>query len=113
MDAGVDRYFYSSSACVYPDYRQDSPEVPALREAELLKAVEGHWPVYPQTIQSLARTIDKMPANFAHVGMIQRILPGAKIVDVRRHPPASEPCSAPSPPGNAASPWSRSPLHRL
>lgn len=32
--------------------------------------------------------IDKMPNNFAHVGMIQLILPNAKIIDVRRHPMA-------------------------
>jgi tetratricopeptide (TPR) repeat protein len=30
--------------------------------------------------------IDKMPNNFAHVGMIQLILPNAKIIDARRHP---------------------------
>ncbi|MGV8942970.1 sulfotransferase [Thermomonas sp.] len=30
--------------------------------------------------------IDKMPNNFAHVGLIQLILPNAKIIDVRRHP---------------------------
>jgi len=30
--------------------------------------------------------IDKMPNNFAHVGMIQLILPNAKIIDTRRHP---------------------------
>ena len=30
--------------------------------------------------------VDKMPNNFAHVGLIQLILPNAKIVDVRRHP---------------------------
>ncbi len=30
--------------------------------------------------------IDKMPNNFAHIGMIQLVLPNAKIVDVRRHP---------------------------
>jgi tetratricopeptide (TPR) repeat protein len=30
--------------------------------------------------------IDKMPHNFQHVGLIQLILPNAKIVDVRRHP---------------------------
>jgi tetratricopeptide (TPR) repeat protein len=32
--------------------------------------------------------IDKMPNNFAHVGLIQTILPNAKIIDVRRHPMA-------------------------
>lgn len=30
--------------------------------------------------------IDKMPNNFAHVGLIQAILPNAKIIDARRHP---------------------------
>jgi hypothetical protein len=30
--------------------------------------------------------VDKMPNNFAHVGLIQLILPNARIVDVRRHP---------------------------
>jgi tetratricopeptide (TPR) repeat protein len=30
--------------------------------------------------------IDKMPQNFAHVGLIHLMLPNAKIVDARRHP---------------------------
>jgi cytochrome c-type biogenesis protein CcmH/NrfG len=30
--------------------------------------------------------IDKMPNNFAHLGLIHLILPNAKVVDVRRHP---------------------------
>jgi len=30
--------------------------------------------------------IDKMPNNFAHVGLIHLVLPNAKIVDARRHP---------------------------
>ena len=30
--------------------------------------------------------IDKMPNNFAHIGLIHLILPNAKIVDARRHP---------------------------
>ena len=30
--------------------------------------------------------IDKMPNNWAHVGLIQMILPNARIVDARRHP---------------------------
>jgi tetratricopeptide (TPR) repeat protein len=30
--------------------------------------------------------IDKMPNNWAHVGLIQLILPNARIVDARRHP---------------------------
>jgi tetratricopeptide (TPR) repeat protein len=32
--------------------------------------------------------VDKMPNNFAHVGLIRLALPNAKIVDVRRHPMA-------------------------
>ena len=35
------------------------------------------------------RFIDKMPNNFAHVGLIQLILPHAKIIDARRHPMAA------------------------
>ena len=30
--------------------------------------------------------IDKMPNNFAHIGLIHSILPNAKIIDARRHP---------------------------
>ena len=30
--------------------------------------------------------IDKMPNNFVHIGLIQLILPKAKIIDARRHP---------------------------
>jgi tetratricopeptide (TPR) repeat protein len=33
--------------------------------------------------------IDKMPNNFAHVGMIHLILPRARIIDARRHPLAT------------------------
>lgn len=32
--------------------------------------------------------IDKMPNNFRHIGLIQRMLPNAKIIDARRHPMA-------------------------
>jgi len=30
--------------------------------------------------------VDKMPDNFAHIGLIRLMLPQAKIIDVRRHP---------------------------
>jgi predicted Zn-dependent protease len=33
--------------------------------------------------------IDKMPHNFRHIGLIQLILPQAKIIDARRHPMAA------------------------
>jgi predicted Zn-dependent protease len=32
--------------------------------------------------------IDKMPNNFAHIGLLHLMLPNAKIIDVRRHPMA-------------------------
>ena len=32
--------------------------------------------------------IDKMPNNFRHIGLIQLILPNAKLIDARRHPMA-------------------------
>lgn len=32
--------------------------------------------------------VDKLPNNFAHIGLIHLILPNAKIIDVRRHPMA-------------------------
>jgi hypothetical protein len=33
-----------------------------------------------------AHFVDKMPNNFAHIGLIHLILPNAKILDARRHP---------------------------
>ncbi|MEG3153880.1 tetratricopeptide repeat-containing sulfotransferase family protein [Sphingomonas sp. RB1R13] len=36
-----------------------------------------------------ARFIDKMPNNFAHIGLIHLILPNATIIDARRHPMAN------------------------
>ncbi len=33
--------------------------------------------------------VDKMPNNFAHIGLIHQILPNAKIIDARRHPMAN------------------------
>jgi GDP-D-mannose 3',5'-epimerase len=38
-EAGVERYFYSSSACVYAAERQASPEVTALREQDAYPAM--------------------------------------------------------------------------
>jgi len=39
--AGVSRFLFSSSACVYPRYRQDTPDVIPLRE-------EDAWPADPE-----------------------------------------------------------------
>ena len=38
-DAGVERFFYSSSACVYPAERQSSPDVRPLAEADAYPAM--------------------------------------------------------------------------
>lgn len=38
--------------------------------------------------QGAPHFIDKMPNNFAHVGLIRLILPRARIIDARRHPMA-------------------------
>jgi nucleoside-diphosphate-sugar epimerase len=38
-EAGVDRYFYSSSACVYAAEHQTSPDVTALREEDAYPAM--------------------------------------------------------------------------
>lgn len=38
---GVKRFFYSSSACVYPEFKQTKVDVPALKE-------EDAWPAEPQ-----------------------------------------------------------------
>jgi GDP-D-mannose 3', 5'-epimerase len=39
--SGVQRYLYTSSACVYPEYRQETPDVTPLRE-------EDAYPAQPQ-----------------------------------------------------------------
>jgi nucleoside-diphosphate-sugar epimerase len=36
---GVERYFYASSACVYPDYRQRETDNPGLRESDAYPAM--------------------------------------------------------------------------
>ena len=47
----------------------------------------GRTRVYRKSARPLF--IDKMPNNFQHVGLIQLILPNARIVDARRHPLAT------------------------
>jgi nucleoside-diphosphate-sugar epimerase len=36
---GIERFFYSSSACIYPAYRQTTPDVPALKESDAYPAM--------------------------------------------------------------------------
>jgi predicted Zn-dependent protease len=40
----------------------------------------------PQRKSAAPFFIDKMPNNFAHLGLIQLLLPNARIIDARRHP---------------------------
>ncbi len=56
----------------------------AARLRELGERFIGQTRVYRKTDRPYF--IDKMPNNFLHVGMIQLILPNAKIIDARRHP---------------------------
>ncbi|RAK64789.1 tetratricopeptide repeat-containing sulfotransferase family protein [Phenylobacterium kunshanense] len=70
-----------SSGGVYPDMLSglEAKELEALGEEYLARA---------QVHRKLGRPyfIDKMPNNWAHVGLICLILPNAKIIDARRHP---------------------------
>jgi len=85
------------------------PDIPALAKS-LAVGAEAGGGRYPESVagldatrcrelgeQYLAQTriqrktaaphfIDKMPNNFAHIGLIQLILPHARIIDARRHP---------------------------
>ena len=65
----------------YPDVLAALPaaELAALGEEYLQRVA-----VYRKTPAPLF--IDKTPNNFAHIGLIQLILPNAKIIDARRHP---------------------------
>ena len=86
------------------------PDIPAI--AKTLSGVGGksHGSNYPEVLAALTaeecralgeqylsqtriqrksdapRFIDKMPNNFAHIGLIHLALPSAKIIDARRHP---------------------------
>ena len=64
------------------------PEALAALDAEACRALGAEYLQRTQGQRKLGRAyfIDKMPNNFAHVGMIQLILPNARIIDTRRHP---------------------------
>ena len=64
------------------------PQVLATLDAEALRSLGES---YLETTRfrrprRLPRFVDKNPYNFLHLGLLQLILPEAKIVDVRRHP---------------------------
>jgi predicted Zn-dependent protease len=86
------------------------PDIPALARSLTKEATQEGRARYPEPLASLdaaqSRTlgerylarsgiqrksaapyfIDKLPNNFSHLGLIQLILPHAKIIDARRHP---------------------------
>lgn len=64
------------------------PEILATQSAEQLRTL-GEQYIRGTRIHRKRATpffIDKMPNNFAHVGLIHLILPRARIIDARRHP---------------------------
>lgn len=89
---------------------QELPYIPALAArlgGPARREAEGAYPdvlavLSPQELSELGREylaharahrkldrplfIDKLPNNFAHIGLIHLILPNAKIIDARRHP---------------------------
>jgi tetratricopeptide (TPR) repeat protein len=70
------------------DPLRDYPESLAGLDGAALKGLgeEYLWRAATHRRTQRPLFIDKMPNNFAHVGLIHLVLPNAKIVDVRRHP---------------------------
>ena len=64
------------------------PEALAALTAGELRSLGEEYLGRTQVQRRLGRPlfIDKMPNNFAHLGLIHLILPGATIIDARRHP---------------------------
>jgi tetratricopeptide (TPR) repeat protein len=64
------------------------PEVLAELDAQQLRELGERYlnQTRVQRKTSAPFFIDKMPNNFAHVGLIHLILPNARIIDARRHP---------------------------
>jgi GDP-D-mannose 3',5'-epimerase len=44
----VKKYLYASSACVYPEFKQEETDVPALKE-------DDAWPARPQDMYGLEK----------------------------------------------------------
>jgi tetratricopeptide (TPR) repeat protein len=64
------------------------PEVLETLDPDACRALGEEYLERTRVQRKLGRPlfIDKMPNNFAHVGLIRLILPRAKIIDARRHP---------------------------
>lgn len=67
------------------------PEVLASLEPDEFRALGERYLASTRIYRKTGRPmfIDKMPNNFANIGLIQLMLPNARIVDARRHPLAS------------------------
>ncbi|MCC6918858.1 MAG: sulfotransferase [Alphaproteobacteria bacterium] len=68
--------------------RSAYPDMLAALEPQRLCAFGEDYIARTRVHRRLGRPhfIDKMPNNFAHVGLIHLILPNARIIDARRHP---------------------------
>ncbi|HEY2069973.1 MAG TPA: sulfotransferase [Rhizomicrobium sp.] len=66
------------------------PEIVETLSAGTLKETGETYLARAQVHRKLGRPffVDKMPHNFLHIGLIQLILPNAKIIDARRNPMA-------------------------
>jgi len=64
------------------------PEMLETLDADACRALGEEYLDRTRIQRKLGRPffIDKMPNNFAHIGLIRLILPRAKIIDARRHP---------------------------
>jgi len=73
-----------------PKLGADYPEVLGALAPETLRELGERYLEKTRNYRKLGRPhfTDKMGANFMHLGLVQLILPDAKIVDVRRHPMA-------------------------
>ncbi len=81
MSARLGGHAARPSGSAYPDI------LAALSGAELHALAEEYLQRTRMHRKSAAPLfIDKTPNNFAHIGLIQLILPNAKIIDARRHP---------------------------
>ncbi|HEX3675225.1 MAG TPA: sulfotransferase [Rhizomicrobium sp.] len=72
-----------------PDADKPSyPEVTSTVPPERFRALGEDYLARTRIHRKLGRPffIDKMPNNFLHAGLIQLMLPNAKIIDARRHP---------------------------
>jgi GDP-D-mannose 3',5'-epimerase len=66
--AGVKRFFYASSACVYPEHIQEKEDIPGLKESDA-------WPAKPQDAYGLEKLVsEEIAMHYANdFGMKTRI----------------------------------------